>query len=85
MGRSQSSSKREDYSNSISPQETRKISNKQPNFTPKAIRESTTKNSKVTRRKEIIKIRSEINEKEMEKTVRECWDPPKEILDRLKH
>ena len=30
------------YSNSIPPQETRKISNKQPNFTPKAPRESST-------------------------------------------
>ena len=60
---------REVYSSTILPQETRKISNKQPNFTPKAIRESTTKNSKVTRRKEIIKIRSEINEKEMRETI----------------
>ena len=32
MGCSKSSSKREVYSNSISPQETRKISNKQPNL-----------------------------------------------------
>ena len=39
MGYSKSSSKREVYSNTISPQETRKTSNKQPNFTPKAIRE----------------------------------------------
>ena len=35
MGCSKSSSKREVYSNSISPQETRKISNKQSNLTPK--------------------------------------------------
>ena len=34
-----SSYKREIYSNTILPQEIRKISNKQPNFTPKAIRE----------------------------------------------
>ena len=39
-----SSSKREVYSNSILPQETRNISNKQPNLTPKAIRERRTKN-----------------------------------------
>ena len=32
---SKSSSKREVYSNTILPQETRKISNRQPNFTPK--------------------------------------------------
>ena len=36
---SKCSSKREVYSNSISPQETRKISNKQSNLTPKATRE----------------------------------------------
>ena len=43
MGCSKTSSKREVYSNTILPQETRKISNKQPNFTPKAIRERRTK------------------------------------------
>ena len=35
MGCSESSSKREVYSNTILPQEKRKISNRQPNFTPK--------------------------------------------------
>ena len=70
MGCSKSSSKREVYTNTILPQETRNISNKQPNLTPKAITERRTKkNPKVSRRKEIIKIRSEINEKEMKKTV----------------
>ena len=39
MGCSKSSSKREVYSNTILPQETRKISNEQPNLIPKAIRE----------------------------------------------
>ena len=43
MGCSKSSSKREVYSNTILPQETRKISNKQPNLTPKAVRERRTK------------------------------------------
>ena len=65
MGCSKSSSKREGYGNTILPQETRNISNKQPNLTPKTIRERRTKNPKVSRRREIIKIRSEINEKEM--------------------
>ena len=37
MGCSKSSSKREDYSNTILPQETRKISNKQSNYTPKQL------------------------------------------------
>ena len=36
MGCSKSSSKREVYSNTILPQETRKTSNRQLNFTPKA-------------------------------------------------
>ena len=35
MGCSKSSSKREAYSNTILPQETRKTSNRQLNFTPK--------------------------------------------------
>ena len=69
MGCSKSSSKREVYSNTILPQEIRNISNKQPNLTPKAIRERRTKKTKVSRRKEIINIRSEINEKEMKKTI----------------
>ena len=43
MGHSKSSSKREVYSNSISPQETRKISKKQSKLMPKATRERRTK------------------------------------------
>ena len=53
----QSSSKREVYSNTILPQETRKTSERQPNFTPKTTgkrRKTTT--TKISRRKEIIKI-----------------------------
>ena len=69
MGCSKTSSKREVYSNTILPQETRNISNKQPNLIPKGIRERRTKKPKVSRRKEIIKVRSEINEKEMKETI----------------
>ena len=69
MGCSKSSSKREVYSNTILPQETRNISNKQPNLTLKAVRERITKKPKVSRRKEIINISSEINEKEMKETI----------------
>ena len=69
MGCSKSSSKREVYSNSVPPQETRKTSNRQPNFTPKTIEKRRTKNPKISRRKEIIKIQAEINEKEMKETV----------------
>ena len=65
MACSKSSSKSEVYSNSISPQETRKISNKQSNPTPKATREREQRKPKVSRRKEIINIRAEINEIEM--------------------
>ena len=44
MGCSKSSSKREVYSNTMLPQETRNISNKkQPNLTTKGIRERRTK------------------------------------------
>ena len=76
MGCSKSSSKREVYSNKILPQETRNISNKQPNLTPKAIRERRTKTNKqnktkpkVSKRKEIRKIRSEINETKMKEMI----------------
>ena len=41
MGCSKSSSKREVYSNTILPQETRKTSNRQPNFTLKTTRKRT--------------------------------------------
>ena len=44
MGCGKSSSKREVYRNTILPQETRNISNKQPNPAPKAVRERRTKN-----------------------------------------
>ena len=43
MGRGESSSKRQVYSNSILPQETRKLSNKQSNPTLKITRERRTK------------------------------------------
>ena len=56
MGCTKSSSKREVYSNTTIPQETRKTWNRQPNFTPKATGKRTTKHPKISRRKEIIKI-----------------------------
>ena len=65
----QSSSNREVYSNTILPQETRNTSNKQPNLTPKATRVKEQMKPKVSRRKEIIKIRAEINEIETKKTI----------------
>ena len=61
-----SSSKREVYSNTILLQETRKTSNRQPNFTPKATGKRRKKN-KISKRKEIIK--SQTNENEMKETI----------------
>ena len=46
MGGSKSSSKREVYSNTILPQETRKISNRQPHFTPKQLEKKKNNNNK---------------------------------------
>ena len=64
MGCSKSSSKREVYSNTILAQETRKASNRQPNITHKKnFFSKEQKNPKISRRKEIIKIQAEINEK----------------------
>ena len=63
MGSSKNSSKREVHSNTTLPQETRKTSNKQRNFTPKTIgkRKTNKQTKKISRRKEIIKIWAEIN------------------------
>ena len=47
----------------------RKTSSRQPNFTPKTTGKRRTKNPKSSRRKEIIKIQAEINEKEMKQTI----------------
>ena len=66
----QKQSQREVNSNTVLPQETRKTSNRQPNFTPKTTgkRTTPTKTQKISRREEFIKIRVEINEKEMKET-----------------
>ena len=64
MGCSKSSSKKEVYSNAILPQVTRKMLNRQvyPKTTGKT-------RKKISRRKEIIKIWAEINEKETKETI----------------
>ena len=54
---SKSNSKREVYSKRSLPQEMRKISNKQPDFIPKQTRKNNQKPPKVSRVKEIVKIR----------------------------
>ena len=67
MGCSKSCSKRVVYSNTVLPQETRKISNNLNLHLKQLEKEKQTK-SKVSRRKEIIKVRAEINEMETKKT-----------------
>ena len=66
-GCSKSSSKREVYNNTILPKETRKTSNRQPNFTPKTNGKRITKNPKIHKSKEILMIRAEINERNYNK------------------
>ena len=61
MGCHKSSSKREVYNNRILPQEIRKTSNRQRNFTPKTTGKRRTKQPKISIRKEIIKTQAEIN------------------------
>ena len=77
MGCSKRSSKREVYSNTLLLQETKKISHKLTLHLNQLEKEEYTK-PKVSRRKEIIKIRAEINEIKMKKTrakinETECW------------
>ena len=67
MGGSKSSSKREVYCNAILLQETRKTSNRQHNLHLKQL-EKEEQNPQKIRRKEIINISAEINEKEMKET-----------------
>ena len=66
---SKSSSKREVYNSATLPQETRKTSKRQPNFTPETTGKRRRRKNKVSRRKEIIKIWAEINEKEVKETI----------------
>ena len=66
MGCSKISSKRKVYSNSVSPQEKSQINNLTLHL--KQL-EKEQRKPKVSRRKEIIKIRAEINEIETKKTI----------------
>ena len=78
MGCSKSSSKRDVYSNLsyLKKQETSQINNLTLHL--KQLEKEEQKTQKVNRRKEIIKIRSEINEKERKETIAKinktkCW------------
>ena len=68
FGCSNSSSKREVYSSTSLPQETRKITNN-ISLHLKEVEKEEQKTPKVSRRKEIIKIRAEINQIETKKTI----------------
>ena len=69
MGCNKSSSKREVYSNTILPQETRKISDNLNLHLKQLEKEKEKKKNKISRRKEVIKIWAEINEKEMKEAI----------------
>ena len=69
MGCSKSSSKREVYSNTILPQETRKSQINNLTLHLKQLEKEEQRKPKISRRKEIIKIRAETNEIEMKKTI----------------
>ena len=69
MGWGKSCSKRKVYTNTSPPQETRKSSNKQANSTSKQLEREKQTRPKVSRRKEIITIRAELNEIETKKTI----------------
>ena len=69
MGHSKINSEREIYSNTILPQERRKNSNKQPTFYLKHLEKEKQTKPKISRREEIIKIRTEINNIETKKII----------------
>ena len=86
MGQQKSSSKKKVYSNTILPQKTRKISDKQPNLNQNQLEKEEQTKPKVSRRKEIIKIREEINGIEPNETKNLFFEKIKNIgkpLDRL--
>ena len=69
MGCCKSSAQREIHSDTGLPQKKRKISNQQLNLPPKELEKEEQKRPKVSRRKEIIKIKEEINKIETQKTI----------------
>ena len=69
MGCIKISSKRDVYSNTILPQEARKTSNRQPNFTPKTTGKRRKKVPQNQQKQRNCKDRAETNEKEMKETI----------------
>ena len=78
---SKNSFKRDVYSNTGWPQEIRKISNKQYNLTAEGSRKRT--KCKVSRRKEITKIRVEINEIETKITIEKTNETNSWFFDKI--
>ena len=69
MGHCKSSAKGKVHSNTGIPQETRKSQINNLSLHLKQLEKEEMKNPRVSRRKEILKIRAEINEKETEETI----------------
>ena len=69
MGHSESRPERDIHSPTGLPQETRKSSKKQSNFTLKVTRKRTAKKAQSEQRKEIIKFTAEINKTETKKKI----------------
>ena len=85
MGQSKSSSKREVYSNTILPRETnKKIQINNLTLHLKQIEKEEQTKPKVSRRKEIIKIRAEINEKKTKKTKEKIIETKSWFLEKIK-
>ena len=69
MGHSKGSPEREVHSNTGLPKKDRNISNKQPNPTSSRTRGTTKTKPRASRRKEITKIRAELNDIETKRTI----------------
>ena len=69
MGHRESSPEREVHSNIGLPKKDRNISNKQPNPMPRRTQRTTQTHPRANRRKEITKIRAELNDIETKSTI----------------
>ena len=77
--------KREVYSNTGLSQETIKFSNTHPNLTPKGDRDKTQQiKPKASRRREITKIRPEINDIEIKRTVEQMNKSRSSSFERIR-
>ena len=82
MGHRKGSSEREVYSNIVLSQETRKAQLKNLNL-PKTIEKEEQTKPKISRRKEIIKIRAEINEIETKKTIEKINETKSRFFEKI--